>query len=69
MTPEERYGAGYWTGVADEHARIREPEAGYPDDPLYLRGVAHGRADYRRRIESLLTRQEDLWELTSTPHW
>ena len=70
MTPAERYGSGYHHGVCDEHAGITVPEAGYPDDPLWLRGMRHGRADYRRRVASLLTdSREDACPSTCTPRW
>jgi len=80
VTPAERYGSGYWTGAADEHAGITMPERGYPDDPLWLRGMRHGRQDYRRRVESLLTDRltdrltdikdrEDACRSTCTPRW
>ena len=68
MTPAERYGSGYHTGVCDEHAGIAGPEAGYPDDELWLRGMQHGRDDYRRRVASL-PETEDSCRSTTTPRW
>ena len=68
MTPAERYGSGYQTGACDEHAGIAEPEAGYPDDELWLRGMKQGRADYRQRVAAL-AETEDACRSTITPRW
>lgn len=46
----EAYARGYALGVAWEHAGILEPAEGLPTDPLELRGIEHGRADYQRRV-------------------
>lgn len=59
MGPDQRrYALGYLAGVVDAAHGIVSPEHGYPDDELHQRGRAHGRADYLRRVESLLTPRE-----------
>ncbi len=50
----QEYAKGYTVGVADAYAGVVEPEAGHPDNPIWQRGYRHGKADYVRRVKSLL---------------
>jgi hypothetical protein len=59
VNPHDAYGEGYAVGVVHERNGIITPERGYSDDPLYLRGLERGRADYRAAMDSLLTPSHD----------